>query len=538
MLRNLAPRLLAILLLLAMALLSFDAHAVDSPNILDDVLIRFSKNVGFWEKVIKERASWLFWLLATISMVWTFGLMALRKADLGEFFAEFFRFTAFTGFFYWLLDNGPRFAVSIIASLRKIASEASGLPNILSPSGIVDAGFVIFYKVVDQLASLGLADAIASAIIAAIILVVFALVGINMLLLLVSAWILAYAGIFFLGFGGSRWTSDMAIGYFKTVLNIAAQLFSMVLLVGIGISFVDDSIKALAVSVRLKELGAMLVVAVVLLLLVTRIPPLIGGLAGGNAGALGGGFGMGALAGAATLGATAAASAASAMVSGGAALAGGAQAVMAAFSKASASESSGGGTAALTSAAANGAAGRDGGGSRGGSALATAMGDSESSMAGSSASRSPSYGGTSDSGSAGSSAEGDSKKAADSGDGTGANSSGGGAPGSGKPGSATSAAGAIAAKVGKVAVGTAVNLVQGSWDVAKAKASDMKDTAMDRIGETTGGKIAAAIKGSGVGKKTGGDVAQFGEDSLSPGSTAVDAVAEIAAFRDRNSKPS
>jgi type IV secretion system protein TrbL len=67
-----------------------------------------------------------------------------------------------------------------------------------------------------------------------IILVVLTLVGVNMLLLLISGWILAYAGSFFLGFGGSRWTSDMAITYFKTVLGVGAQLFAMVLLVGIG----------------------------------------------------------------------------------------------------------------------------------------------------------------------------------------------------------------------------------------------------------------------------------------------------------------
>ena len=53
--------------------------------------------------------------------------MALRKADIGEFFAEFVRFTIFTGFFWWLLSNGPNFANTIIQSLRQIASEATGL---------------------------------------------------------------------------------------------------------------------------------------------------------------------------------------------------------------------------------------------------------------------------------------------------------------------------------------------------------------------------------------------------------------------------
>ena len=46
-----------------------------------------------------------------------------------------------------------------------------------------------------------------------------------MLLLLVSAWILMYAGIFFLGVGVSRWTSVMAINYVNTVPGVAVQLF-------------------------------------------------------------------------------------------------------------------------------------------------------------------------------------------------------------------------------------------------------------------------------------------------------------------------
>jgi type IV secretion system protein TrbL len=36
------------------------------------------------------------------------------------------------------------------------------------------------------------------------VLIVLALVGVNMLLLLASGYVLAYAGVIFLGFGGSR----------------------------------------------------------------------------------------------------------------------------------------------------------------------------------------------------------------------------------------------------------------------------------------------------------------------------------------------
>jgi type IV secretory pathway TrbL component len=43
-----------------------------------------------------DHASWLSWTLVIISIVWIFGMMALRKADIAEFFAKFVRFTITT----------------------------------------------------------------------------------------------------------------------------------------------------------------------------------------------------------------------------------------------------------------------------------------------------------------------------------------------------------------------------------------------------------------------------------------------------------
>ncbi|SEO22218.1 type IV secretion system protein TrbL [Nitrosospira multiformis] len=140
-----------LVLLLGLMLTSSPVQAaIGNADVLDDILTRYQTAASAWATIITERASWLFWMLVTISMVWTFGLMALRRADIGEFFAEFLRFTVFTGFFWWLLMNGPAFATSIIASLKQIGSEASGLRDVLSPSGIVDIGFHIFYRALDE----------------------------------------------------------------------------------------------------------------------------------------------------------------------------------------------------------------------------------------------------------------------------------------------------------------------------------------------------------------------------------------------------
>lgn len=536
-------------LFLLLALISFDAcAAINNAGILNNAVLKYSNAVSSWSATITTHATWLFWTLALISMVWTFGMLALRKADIGEFFAEFIRFTVTTGFFWWLLLNGPTFAMSIIDSLRTVGTQAGmaggGVAANATPSGIVDIGFGVFAKVLTQSSVWSPIDSLVGLIISAIILVVFALIAVNMFLLTITAWILAYAGVFILGFGGGRWTSDMAIGYFKTVLSIGLQILTMVLLIGVGKTLIDDYYTNMSSDISLEELAVVLVVAVSLLVLVNKVPPLIGQLPfGGGTGGQIGSFGAGAAMGAAAMGAAAVATAGAALAAGGASMAGGAQAVMAAFSKANASESAGGGGSKdFMAAASSGGSDSGGGGSGGGSALAAAMGDSGGGSPGggssfASASGSSSGGNSSSSGDGADSGSSQSGGASAGSDAKGAGK-GGGAPGEQKSGGALAAAGAAAAKVGRVAAGTAANLAQGSWDVAKAKASEMKDAALDRIGETTGGKIAVAIKASGAALESGSNTpSTFDDNSLSAGtSKSADAESEIAAFRDRDSK--
>ena len=296
--------MLTFLILILLAPHTNASTSLDSSQIMNNVSERYLAVAESWRAVIQGHANTLFWSLATMSMVWTFGIMALRKADIGEFFAEFIRFTISTGFFWWLLSNGPRFASAIIDSLRAMASTASGSTAAYSPSGIADIGFKIYFSVKDKISLLSPIDSTCAILASSAILVVLVLVAVNMLILLISGWILAYAGIFFLGFGGARWTSDIAIGYYKSVLSLAAQAMTMVLLVGIGQSFVDQYASQMSKgSINMSELCIVLVVSIVLLSLVQKVPPLIGALAGGNIHALGSGFGIGTIVGGAAMGA-------------------------------------------------------------------------------------------------------------------------------------------------------------------------------------------------------------------------------------------
>ena len=422
-------------------------------------------------------------------------------------------------------------------------------------------------------------------LISAVILVIMALIGVNMLLLLIGAWILAYAGIFFLGFGGSRWTSDIAVGYFKTVLSLAGQLLAMVLLIGIGRSFVDQYYAAMSVGLSLKELAVMLIVALVLLLLVQRIPPMMGQLAfGGTSGSLGN-FGTGTAMSAAAMGAAAIASAGAAIAAAATSAAGGGSAVMAAVQKASQNvasgsdvlsgmgmgmgggSSSGGGGAAISS---GGSGVASGGGGTGPTPLGAAMGDANTGNSGFSGSVQQASAGAASSFANGFTAETPQDASAGMGGGSlsahsgaaAASAGSDGAPGEVKPGPIATA--------GRIAADAATNLAQGSWAVAKDAAQQGLDSIKDRIADTTGGKIAAAIRGEerapsaqssrassdaiskaggaggglsasirAVGRMSDdgaiGAVSEFGNNSLGRRPDKAELAAEVAAFRDSKS---
>lgn len=299
-----------LLCLLAFSTCSYATNSgIDSKDLLDNILFRFSNTSAMWSKTILSYARYLFWSLALISMVWTYGLMALRRADIQEFLAETVRFLVVVGFFYWILDNGPEIATSIIDSMRQIAARASGINKQVSPSAIVDVGFDIVSHAIDSSSIWSPAATTVGLIVAGVILIVLALVSINMLIILITAWILTYGGIILLGFGGGRWTQDIAINYYKTVLGIALQAFAMILIIGIGKSFVDQYYAAMSNNIMLKEMFVMLVVAVVLLVLINKIPPALasivsgGGSGGGGSIGLGGALGAAGIAGAAMTGA-------------------------------------------------------------------------------------------------------------------------------------------------------------------------------------------------------------------------------------------
>jgi len=249
-------------------------------GILNNVSGQFQAQAASWSGTLMGYATWLFWTLGTISLVWTGGTLILRKADIGDFFAEFIRFILFFGFFLWLLRNAPAIGSAIMNSFMTMGANASqtGASN---PSAVLNIGFQIFHKVMEQTTIWSPVDSMIGAVLAGIILICVALIAANMTILLCAAWVLLYGGIFFLGFGGSRWTSEIAIHYYKSIIGIGASLMAMILMIGIAQNIINDYYNQMSVGIQINQIATIMVVAIILLQLVHRVPGLITGLING-----------------------------------------------------------------------------------------------------------------------------------------------------------------------------------------------------------------------------------------------------------------
>ena len=100
-----------------------------------DTLLGKYQNAGeAWVGALKGGATTLFWILATISLSWTCISMAIKRAEMGELFAEICRFILFTGFFFWLLTNGPDLpGTTLSIRLRQLGGDASGTGKSIYP---------------------------------------------------------------------------------------------------------------------------------------------------------------------------------------------------------------------------------------------------------------------------------------------------------------------------------------------------------------------------------------------------------------------
>lgn len=258
-------------------------------NILDEISDTFKNTASTWAEKLKDYALTLFWILATISLSWTAIELALKHAEFGEIIGELAKYIIFTGLFAFLLDKGPNIANSIFQTFAKLggigaglATGGSGLPS-MTPSAIVDIGLDFYSTMWDSLE--WDFDTIASDLIQTLLALVFfifcLIIAIKVLVQLIALWCYMYAGAFLLGFGGGRWTRDIAINYFKGVLSASVKYFAMLFIVAIMNTLMATLLKDMSITEPIATLQA-LVLPIMFFMIMETVPDMIAGIAGGK----------------------------------------------------------------------------------------------------------------------------------------------------------------------------------------------------------------------------------------------------------------
>ena len=183
---------------------------IETQKSFNNIVAEYKQASEKWEGKIAFYAYRLFWLLAAIDLAWMAILMVFQRSDWLEFLGALIQRILIIGFFLILLQQGAGWAGTITESFRDLAANAGGASKIY-PSGVMDSGVSVAVSLID--AAKGLANTILTGLIALVILFIYALITAELIIVLVSMYVILNAGIIMLAFGGSRWTQQFAINY-------------------------------------------------------------------------------------------------------------------------------------------------------------------------------------------------------------------------------------------------------------------------------------------------------------------------------------
>ena len=224
-------------LLIALAILFFSVRVHADTGILDNIAESYRTAATGWTGTLLGYANRLFMLLATIELAWSFAVWVLDKNELQSFMSAVAKKIMWIGIFYALLLNGPTWIPLIIDSFVAAGATAGGSGG-LSPSEVFTTGLDNAATMLQGIQRMSLWDDFATIVIAGIsaivIVLAFAVIAAQLLIALVESYISISAGLLFLGFGGSRWTTDFVQKFIGYAVATGVKLFMLYLIIGIG----------------------------------------------------------------------------------------------------------------------------------------------------------------------------------------------------------------------------------------------------------------------------------------------------------------
>jgi type IV secretion system protein TrbL len=263
------------------------AHA-QNVGVIDQMVQQFKNATNGWNGALQQIAQGTFGILALIQFGWAMIRLALRRADFSEFTAEIVNQIVFLGLFYWLLTTTTTWGPAIINSFRQAAGAAGG-SAVLTPGDVFASGVKIAGTILSQMSAWSPAASVGLMIAGLVVMASFAYICATMVIALVRSYFIIGASVLFMAFGGSQWTSDVAISVVRTTLGIGAGLFALQLIVSIAMTFIQQWVSQfndVTANSLMIEIGQALVLAVIAKIIPEDISRMVGGASFSHGGAL------------------------------------------------------------------------------------------------------------------------------------------------------------------------------------------------------------------------------------------------------------
>ncbi|MHB1880721.1 MAG: P-type conjugative transfer protein TrbL [Acidithiobacillus sp.] len=243
-------------MLAGLLLFSPAAHATGALDTIQNV---YQTAMHGWFSTLQGIANDLFFSLAAIDVTWMALTWMLTRKTFDEIVPSVLKKVMTLGFFLALLTNAGTWVPDVIDSFVD-AGQQAGAYQTLTPSTIMtdaigaSVGILtgttpaaagqpapaqqsIFQKVLSTVESasspLGdIEDVLLRIIVAFVVFAALTYIAIELLVLLIESYVVIGAGVLFLGFGGSRWTTKFVDGYLNYMVSLGTRLFVLYLIVG------------------------------------------------------------------------------------------------------------------------------------------------------------------------------------------------------------------------------------------------------------------------------------------------------------------
>jgi len=251
----------------------------------DDLLEKLNVGIQNWIPNVKSACLWVFFTLATIDIVWTFGKMALSGFEFGEFAATLIKKIITIGVFLFLF-NIDKWLIHIFDGFSQLAVNVSG--TAITPNNVIEQAFNILLKIWDA-TGWNLAKTLFLLGCGLLILFGFLLMAIDLIMAYIKFYIMQIVIFFALALGGLSRYKEIGLNPIITAIKIGIEVFLIQALMGLCITTIDSSFNELNQKVTIDLVLQILVISFIFCVITKMVPGIIEAIFSGAVGDSAGG---------------------------------------------------------------------------------------------------------------------------------------------------------------------------------------------------------------------------------------------------------